>query len=731
MFAVLQVISIYEKGGWGQFCPCMNMKDSRRSVPFLISMTLLVLMLIFGTAFAESVDPIRVSSLSEPQSVISEQDVSITIKIYNSSQQDMQEAITLYDSVGLAVEKYQGLGAEQSVTYTGTWHVTADQIAKGKINYFIRYNLDGKEKTKTIPITIQTETAAPQLIANYAISPASARQGQQMSIAYTLSNTGNIELRNITIINPGISETILTAASLSVGERIVLEDFFPMGAGEMVCEPKITYTSADSSEIKTVEDINRRVLSPAEDGLEVELVASGTENLYPGENVELTARLKNTGDSSYVGLQIQLSDGSVVATGVELAAGATYETDFDWIPTQTTELVATVSGLDAEGDTITIHSAPLTITTQDAAMALILKIEAAAETDVIYSEPAVVRFAVQVTNLGETDATTLTITEAGTTVATIPSLPSGERRQLVFELETSIAGQIQFEVTGKDAAGNDKTYASNILALTYIEPTPAPTSTPVPTAVPPTPSPAPTATPEPSALEQIAGMFDPLVLRIVAAALVCLIAAVLAVHAARKSSKKRQIANAIDVLERAHDERDYRGRHRKKKTQEKEPKGKKNEAVATSELTEEDVRKAPAKEQPATPETKESPRRASRSVPVTSEPTLRVEPAERRPEFPQTRQPDNSKTKVFNRPEGESQDFGSTKRVPIAKTKDLIKAQENAQENVQETKRLKRDNGKNTQPEEKASEPVKEKKRGLFGKRKKDSDYFEEEDLFE
>ena len=38
-------------------------------------------------------DPIRVSSLSEPQSVISEQDVSITIKIYNSSQTDMTEEV--------------------------------------------------------------------------------------------------------------------------------------------------------------------------------------------------------------------------------------------------------------------------------------------------------------------------------------------------------------------------------------------------------------------------------------------------------------------------------------------------------------------------------------------------------------------------------------------------------------------------------------------------------------
>ena len=43
---------------------------------------LVFLLAVSAFAMAEA-DPIRVSSLSEPQSVISEQDVSITIKVYN------------------------------------------------------------------------------------------------------------------------------------------------------------------------------------------------------------------------------------------------------------------------------------------------------------------------------------------------------------------------------------------------------------------------------------------------------------------------------------------------------------------------------------------------------------------------------------------------------------------------------------------------------------------------
>ena len=59
-------------------------------------LTAVICLLVFaGSALADA-DPIRVSSLSEPQSVISEQDVNITIKIYNSSQTDMEGEIFLF-----------------------------------------------------------------------------------------------------------------------------------------------------------------------------------------------------------------------------------------------------------------------------------------------------------------------------------------------------------------------------------------------------------------------------------------------------------------------------------------------------------------------------------------------------------------------------------------------------------------------------------------------------------
>ena len=163
----------------------------------------LMMMCYAAVGFAAEADPIRVSSLSEPQSVIAPQEVDITIKVYNSSQTDMQEKITLYNPTGAPVESYEGLKGEQSVTYQGVWNVTAEEIAKGKFSYYIQYTIQEaggpKETIRSVPVTIQTEAAAPQLTATYTVSPASARTGQTVTVAYTLSNTGNIELRDIVL----------------------------------------------------------------------------------------------------------------------------------------------------------------------------------------------------------------------------------------------------------------------------------------------------------------------------------------------------------------------------------------------------------------------------------------------------------------------------------------------------------------------------------------------------
>lgn len=631
-------------------------------------LVLAVLMLaVCGFASADA-DPIRVSSLSEPQSVISEQDVSITIKIYNSSQTDMQGEIILFNPAGISVEKYSGLKGEQSVTYTGTWRVTREQIEEGKIKYFIKYTVDTgsgpTELTRTVPVTIQAEAAAPQLTVTYAVSPSSAREGQEVTLSYTLSNTGNVELRNIVVENEGVSKEKLAQPSLSVGEKVTLTDSFTMGTKELVSKPSITYQAADSKKSLTISDMARKTITVAEDGLEVALKAGNTKNVYPGEKIDLTIELKNTGEAAYSGLSAVLSDGTQLVTGVDLKPGASYEEKVQWAALEDGAISVSVAGTDDSGEAVSVVSSELEVTTMDASRALVLDVKADVEADVIHSEPAVLRFGVVVSNIGQLDATTLTIEQAGVTVGKIPSLPAGESRTVVFDLETSIAGKFQFVVKGKDADSNEKAYESNILEVAYAAPTPAPTAVPTPTPVPPTPSPVPTATPAPTLGEIIAEKVNPVVLYSIAGVIVALLAVILAASGVSSAKRKKRMAQAIDTIELSPDVRNHRGvARRRRKQASAKPAAKQAEAkdeaiVPATELTEEEAARMheesaketaqPLSDTPARDAVQEG-RRRRQAIEVPTDETLRVVPVDQRPEFIAQGKVDDSQTRIFGR----------------------------------------------------------------------------------
>ena len=237
-------------------------------------------------------------------------------------------------------------------------------------------------------------------------------------------------------------------------------------------------------------------------------------------------------------------------------------------------------------------------------------------------------------------------------------------------METSIAGQIQFEVSGKDDAGNEKAYQSNIIQLTYIEPTPEPTATPAPTAVPPTPTPEPTATPVPTFGEMIASHVNLTVLYIVAGVLVAGIAALIAVSAVSSAKRKKRMEQAIDTISLEPDVRDSFGKRRRRPAQE-----------------------------------------------VTTDKTLRVAPIEDRPEFVPQGKVDDSQTRIFGKLTPESAKPEETPK-NNAEQETIRLTGEDVQAIREQTRK---DTFAGHGKKRGEIKPMK-KKKGLFGLGKKDTD---------
>ena len=565
------------------------------------------------------------------------------------------------------------------------------------------------------------------------MSPAAARAGQQVTASYTLSNTGNIELRGIAVTNPTFSDRTLTAASLSVGERILLTDTVTMGEAEIVSEPRITYHSADSDKELAVDDLGRRTITVAENGLTAQLTSDNAQNVYPGTAVDVKLSLKNTGDTAIDNITATLPDGTQIVSLSQLAAGGSYEAAASYVPTGDGAVSATVTGVMPTGETVTLQTGEVAITMQDLATALMLNVTARAETQTMYSEPAIVRFQIDVENVGETDAATLTISEAGVTVGTIPSLPSGESRSYGFDAKLSMAGQVQFAVSGKDALGDERTYYSDIIRMAYVAPTPTPTAAPTPTPVPPTPSPVQTATPEPTLMERLSETIDLQLAGIIAAPAGGLIALLLIVRAIRSAGRRKRLASAVDTMPLESDVRDSYGRRRRRGKTPRRPNNKEpGQIVSTTELTEEETAPHP---ETAAAETDESHRRRGTAVPEGR--TLRVTTPEKRPEEPRPQPDTTSETRIYGRAgkEAEAVPLEETRRItPAART--AMQAEAAAGATVRLEKAAPQAEAVAETPEDEPRPKPKRGLRGLFARKPAADDVIEDEgdedeDLYE
>lgn len=526
-----------------------------------------LLCLLAPLAMAEGFNPLRISTQAEPQTLTGPQSVTVTIKIVNSGEGEMPDPISIMDPNGTQVASWGSLAIGQSQSWQGTWNVTQDQIDAGRLRYSVSYTTYDDEgnavpTTSTASVTVQKESAAPGLTASYSISPTVAQKGQDVKLTYTLSNTGNVDLTHVRITNTGIGQKNINIASLSVGEKITKEYTFKMGDKNLTSNPKVTYQAKDSDTVLTYAKMAKKTIEVAEGGLEVELKSdAGTEAAKPGDKVTLTLTLKNTSNLTYSNLAVEDDTLGEIEKDFEVKPGETKEITTEIIASNAGDYQFKVTGASSSGTDLEVSSNEVSVEMLDMANVVNLEVKADTETLVMYSEPAVVRFAVTVKNVGSVEGKNLKVLCGKTQIATIDSLAPGAEKTIVKDLAASVAGTFQFSVvtpevaaSGDTAAQSSITYESNTLRIAYQEPTaPPPTKIPAPKTPVPTTAPIPTVEPV-KPTDEVDMSIGFILLCAFAVLLVLALVGVLVLIVAGK--KKRPSALVIDSYERA-TARDY------------------------------------------------------------------------------------------------------------------------------------------------------------------------------
>lgn len=654
-------------------------------------MVLGLLLLAFALALAlpasAEYDPITTSSACVPNTLVEPGPVDVTIKVYNSGDTDMQSPMTLYDPNGEAVENFVDvtLAAGQSQSWNGTWNVSQEEMAEGKLRFALRYELNAGgaavQVNKTIAVSIQQDAPAPSLTASYTVTPNPAQEGAEVTLTYTLSNTGNVAVTNVQITNEELTDERINISRIETGERVTREFVYEMGDEAVTFKPKVTYRADGSDRVLTIGTMAQETIEVAEGDLELELV--GGENVVgamPGDKATLTLTMRNTGNITYSNIQITDSVLGEIESGLELGPGEEKTVQREFTVQESADHAFTVTAVSSAGGEIEHTSNKVSVVALDLERAVNLEVSAEAGQTVIREKPAVVAFAVTVRNIGEVDAQNVELYQGDTLVATIDSIPAGEEDRVVKEYSVSMEGTFQFtavsymEVEQQEEPLQQR-FDSPEVVLAYVEATPEPVTPP--------PTLAPEATVEPVATEApetgaSAGM---VALYVLAGVLgVALLAVLGLMIAARLRGEGSPAAAAVDGFERggsrSYTARPGTQRRRPRERVELEPRADDEPRDEGAEQAAPDVppargrRSRPEPEQPSAagaeqPESAaEPPVEAAPEEETAAEPEVQPEPAPEaeRPAAPERRA--RAERRARPEPEEEEDDYGEPVDAP-------------------------------------------------------------------
>ena len=156
----------YERGK-GHPAPKSGM--NRKQLFTGLMMGFLLLLLLTVTAGAAE-DPLRLQMELSKQIFSGPETVWVSITVTNQSDSDLPGPMTLYDPDRKQVEDFGTpiLSAGESRRWTGSWDVTEEQLATGKLTFGIRFFVDGEdgqpvEKVRYFSKRIRIDEAAPEV----------------------------------------------------------------------------------------------------------------------------------------------------------------------------------------------------------------------------------------------------------------------------------------------------------------------------------------------------------------------------------------------------------------------------------------------------------------------------------------------------------------------------------------------------------------------------------------
>ena len=523
----------------------------KKRILVLVTLAALIILGLVGAALAEE-DPISLTMELSATRFSGPAEVTVNIKVSNTTDADMPGPLALYYPSGKIIEDFgtPTLSAGQSMTWEGTWTVTEDQIKAGRVIFAVQYNYlaeDGSiaRKVKSYYVPIEDAGAVAQVEINRYITPSMARNGQKVSVIYEIVNTGTIDVTDVVIKeSASVSKTNGTIDLVKAGEKGTYTFTVTMAKKDLTSNANISYKAGGKTYTETLGDAAIKYG-------DVKLTAtlkSDKKGGNAGDTVKFTLTLKNTGKSDYQNVTVTDPTLGTVFTGLSVKAGETITQEKEITIAKSASYQFTVVGADASGATVETATDRIAITAVDPDKVVSLTVNVQVDKSVVYILPDVVKFTVSVTNNSAVDATNVTVSASKVDLYTFDAIPAGETRTFVRDVRVEMAGSFRFDARVANQLEETETFSSELIRIIHSTPTAAPTVVPIATPVVPTLEEKPTddgLPPYVTTVQNAMGIAQWVFLGIGAIAVLLII-----VGAAGRAKNAAKSARASDHLER-------------------------------------------------------------------------------------------------------------------------------------------------------------------------------------
>ncbi|MBQ4075556.1 MAG: hypothetical protein IJD39_10195 [Clostridia bacterium] len=461
--------------------------------PMGLALLLMVLLCAFGfSAQAIESDPIEFTIQVSPTELTEAGDVRVSLRVANTGNADMIDAVTLYDPAGNLVGSFGDGGsylltAGAFRTWEGTWKVTDDQLDAGEFAYTIRYHLlddSGElvEFSRQAVARVKFTGERVKLNISRTITPEVVRSGKTASVVYELYNSGNVDLIDIRV-KEKISKTAQTVKSLPAGEKATLTFTSKIGSADLTSSAAITYKAKGTTKTLT-EKVEDAAITLAKPNLDIK-ISTPTAGVNIGEAAKVVVTFTNQGNISYSNVSVKDDKKGEFLTNISIPAGATVVEEKEFILMEPTTFKVTATLPDNTGTTNTMVSNELAIGVFDPEKALLLTLNLTADKQTVSSTPGDLTFKLVVTNNSNIKAEKIAIYHGSTYITEISALEPGASTVITRDVRISQAGQFRFTASLKDSMKNTVTFDSNTLQINYARPTAAPTKMQLVTSSPP------------------------------------------------------------------------------------------------------------------------------------------------------------------------------------------------------------------------------------------------------